>query len=333
MTTLITLALCASASGQKLDAMSRIALQQMKQDATSSISEGNSCAKGMKASSLRTANSETIKAVVKLQRGTDVSVLTDHGFSATSLCSDFAIVQTTIDSLSVLSNLEAVERISIAQRKMELMLNHANALTGVDKIHEGFSSKAEDRLGCSDERTTFTGKGVMIGILDNTYSFSGMKGTSMSSPYMAGVAALWLEANPNLSHQEIKEIAMQTAINDDACNEGNHFINEGRQAGAGKIGAYAGLKYILNENEATLIQTPKEKSFLIHTVDSDTFEAYQAGATSMTATLYNIGGKTIRSIKLQGNTIQVNTANMPKGIYLLKVNSDKGIHSQKIAIQ
>ena len=102
----------------------------------------------------------------------------------------------------------------------------------------------------------------------------------MSAPYMAGVAALWLEANPKLTHQEIKEIAMQTAINDDACNEGNHFINEGRQAGAGKIDAYAGLKYILNENEATLIQTPKEKSCIIHTVDSDTFEAYQAGATT-----------------------------------------------------
>ena len=726
MTTLITLALCASASGQKLDAMSRIALQQMKQDATSSISEGSSCAKGLKASTLRTANSETIKAVVKLQRGTDVSILTEQSFSATPLCSDFAIVRTSLDSLSILSDLPAVERISIAQHKMELMLNHANALTGVDKIHEGLLSKSEDRIGCSDERTPFTGKGVMIGILDsgfdpnhamfldengksrfkvikkdsnnpitdqesinnfttdykksthgthvcgiaagsfdsedfqlkgvatkadlamgpvpnsvadleyikylaeyckernerlvinmsfgdalgphdgsdifsqaitqliedydivvcisagnesekhtvakhtftndndvmkvlydlregnnqisnfmttsndtpinmnivavnkktmeivkrypaiidgqaqginiddeyikgkitiaeekihdglkgylvnsdyiyeldgyaigfelegqasqnvscyadnfkpfitnvsdwsnsltsngtisntacakgmivvgsynsassinykngtsttlkiqhgedwgndigdisyyssfgtlsdgkilphicapgsilessfnryctinsskktitrttawngNTYSFSGMKGTSMSAPYMAGVAALWLEANPKLTHQEIKEIAMQTAINDDACNEGNHFINEGRQAGAGKIDAYAGLKYILGENEATLVKTPVEKTFLFSRTSSTSYEVFQAGATSMTATLYNIGGKTIRSIKSQGNTIQVNTANMPKGIYLLKVSSDKGIHSQKIAIR
>lgn len=724
MTTLITLALCASASGQKLDAMSRIALQQMKQDATSSISEGSSCAKGLKASTLRTANSETIKAVVKLQRGTDVSILTEQSFSATPLCSDFAIVRTSLDSLSILSDLPAVERISIAQHKMELMLNHANALTGVDKIHEGLLSKSEDRIGCSDERTPFTGKGVMIGILDSgfdpnhpmfldkegksrfkliktadgklltteeeianfttdtqynshashvagiaagcyegeafqlkgvateadlamgpmslevsnleylkylgeyckehnqrlvvnmsfgqnvgphdgsdlytqalneiikeydivacmsagnqanlqivqkktlteedkemkciynttvsidyigqyittssdtpidmdivivkartgeikhsypiivkgeaqeintndeymkahiyvaeetihdnlkgytiksddakavmsgcrigyvikgesgqsitcynnsacpfylnvkgwannltsegtilneacgtetiivgayvsnekaTFKQSGERsiysnyktsygcslndilasssfgttyrgetlphictpgayiesaanryeigstslskiitngnseipfcykmGTSMSSPYMAGVAALWLEANPKLTHQEIKEIAMQTAINDDACNEGNHFINEGRQAGAGKIDAYAGLKYILGENEATLVKTPVEKTFLFHRTSSTSYEVFQAGATNMTATLYNIGGKTICSIKSQGNTIQVNTANMPKGIYLLKVSSDKGIHSQKIAIR
>ena len=158
-------------------------------------------------------------------------------------------------------------------------------------------------------------------------------GTSMSSPYMAGVAAIWLEANPTLTHQEIKEIAMKTAINDEACNEGNHFINEGRQAGAGKLNAFAGLKYILEENEATLINTPQEKSFLIRKISQDTFEAYQAGATSMTATLYNIEGKMVATQKEQGNTIHINTTDCSKGIYLLKIASNKGIYPQKVAIR
>ena len=724
MTTLITLALCANASGQKLDAMSRIALQQMKQDATSSITEGNSCAKGMKASQPRTANSETVKAVVKLQRGTNVSVLTEQGFSATPLCSDFATVRTSTDSLSILSDLPAVERISIAQHKMELMLNHANALTGVDKIHEGLDYGQDDRLNSIYDQRTFTGKGVMIGILDsgfdpnhpmfldkngksrfkliktadgkllttaeeitnfttdtqynshashvagiaagkyegtdfqlqgvateadlamgpmslevsnleylkylgeyckahnqrlvvnmsfgqnvgphdgsdlytqalneiikeydivacmsagnqanlqivqkktlteedkemkciynttvsincidqyittssntpidmdivlvrlktgeikksypiiiqdqtqdlivddeymkghiyvasdaihdglkgfsiksedadmvlsgcrigyvikgengqglasynssvcpyylktkgwnenvtsngsilneacgletiivgayisnetatfekigertiyNTYStsygcsthdiltsssfgttynqenlphicapgayiesaanryetynsslsrtitdnsltipFCYKMGTSMSSPYMAGVAALWLEANPNLTHQEIKKIAMQTALNDDACNEGNHFINEGRQAGAGKIDAYAGLKYILGENETTLVKTPEEKTFLIRRTSSTSYEVFQAGATTVTATLYNMEGKVITTAQESGNSTHISIPTDSKGIYVLKVSSNKGIHTQKLAIQ
>ena len=125
----------------------------------------------------------------------------------------------------------------------------------------------------------------------------------MSAPYMAGIAALWLEANPLLTHQEIKEIAMKTAINDKACNEDNHFIDEGRQAGAGKIDAYAGLMYILNENETTLIKTPEEKSFLIRQIANGTYEAYQAGATTMSATLYNMDGKVIASNNSNGNTI------------------------------
>ena len=160
-----------------------------------------------------------------------------------------------------------------------------------------------------------------------------MKGTSMSAPYMAGVAALWLEANPLLTHQEIKEIAMKTAINDKACNEDNHFIDEGRQAGAGKIDAYAGLMYILNENETTLIKTPEEKSFLIRQIANGTYEAYQAGATTMSAILYNMDGKEITSNNSNGNTISINTGNANKGIYLLKVSTGKFSHTQKIVIR
>ena len=126
---------------------------------------------------------------------------------------------------------------------------------------------------------------------------------------------------------------MKTAINDKACNEDNHFINEGRQAGAGKIDAYAGLKYILGENETTLIKTPEEKSFLIRQIANGSYEAYQAGATSMSATLYNMDGKVMASSNSNGNTITISTSNAHKGIYLLKVNSSKGSHTQKIVIR
>lgn len=84
------------------------------------------------------------------------------------------------------------------------------------------------------------------------YDFCAMKGTSQASPYMAGVAALWLEANPNLTHEEIKEIATKTANNDYLCEEGNYFHDQGKQAGAGKVNALAGIEYIINENSVVL---------------------------------------------------------------------------------
>ena len=92
---------------------------------------------------------------------------------------------------------------------------------------------------CMTKTDTYKGK---------EYSFCAMKGTSQASPYMAGVAALWLEANPNLTHEEIKEIAQKTANNDSYCKEENYFAAQGKQAGAGKINALAGLEYILNDN-------------------------------------------------------------------------------------
>lgn len=167
----------------------------------------------------------------------------------------------------------------------------------------------------------------------NPYAFCAMSGTSMSSPYMAGVAALWLEANPKLSHQQIREIAMKTATNDNECNEGNHFFGEGRQAGAGKLNAYAGLMYILNENSTTLIETPTEKSFLVRSLTPTEYEAFVAGATSLSATLYNMDGKVVNSNSESGNTITISTANLTKGVYVLKVNSNNKSHQMKIAVK
>ena len=92
-------------------------------------------------------------------------------------------------------------------------------------------------------------------------------------------------------------------------------------------------KYILNENETTLIKTPEEKSFLIRQIANGTYEAYQAGATTMSATLYNMDGKVIASNNSNGNTISINTSNANKGIYLLKVSTGKFSHTQKIVIR
>ena len=91
--------------------------------------------------------------------------------------------------------------------------------------------------------------------------------------------------------------------------------------------------YILNENETTLIKTPEEKSFLIRQIANGTYEAYQAGATTMSATLYNMDGKVITSNNCNGNTISINTSNANKGIYLLKVSTGKFSHTQKIVIR
>lgn len=46
---------------------------------------------------------------------------------------------------------------------------------------------------------------------DRTDYWGPMQGTSMSSPFTAGVAALWLQANPDLNGKDIREIAIATA--------------------------------------------------------------------------------------------------------------------------
>lgn len=65
-------------------------------------------------------------------------------------------------------------------------------------------------------------------------------GTSMSSPAAAGIIALWLQANPNLTREDIIEILANTCDYDEYCEASPYRF------GYGKINAKRGIDYILN---------------------------------------------------------------------------------------
>lgn len=80
---------------------------------------------------------------------------------------------------------------------------------------------------------------AVIEAADGSRSYYGpVRGTSMSSPFMAGVAALWLEAKPNFSPAEVRELAISTAValDDDYSRS---------RSGAGCVDALGGLSELL----------------------------------------------------------------------------------------
>ena len=74
------------------------------------------------------------------------------------------------------------------------------------------------------------------------YAIWTMSGTSMSSPITAGVIALWLQANPNLTPEDIKGIIERTSHQPEPEFSG---IDKNVYYGWGEIDAYAGLLDIL----------------------------------------------------------------------------------------
>ncbi|PGS49639.1 S8 family serine peptidase [Bacillus sp. AFS041924] len=93
---------------------------------------------------------------------------------------------------------------------------------------------------------------------DYQYAYQRLSGTSMASPYTAGVAAVMLQANPNLQPEDIKSILMNTA--DDLKKTYSVF-----EVGAGRIDPYkavhTGMEIevidktpIINNGEETSIQ-------------------------------------------------------------------------------
>lgn len=73
-----------------------------------------------------------------------------------------------------------------------------------------------------------------------TYGWNANSGTSMSSPCAAGVIALWLQANPKLTPQDVMGIISHTSRHPDTS-----LSYPNNQYGYGEINAYAGLLDIL----------------------------------------------------------------------------------------
>ena len=79
------------------------------------------------------------------------------------------------------------------------------------------------------------------------YLYGRMSGTSMATPMVAGIVALWMQAATEcgkvLSLSEVKQIMKETAIKDWWVTDGPNATHFGN----GKIDALAGIKYILEE--------------------------------------------------------------------------------------
>ena len=80
------------------------------------------------------------------------------------------------------------------------------------------------------------GNGIISTQIDNRYRV--LTGTSMAAPHVAGLAALMLSKRPALTHEEIRQILINTA---DTVAEDDSNVNDPKLVGAGTVNAYRAL--------------------------------------------------------------------------------------------
>lgn len=104
----------------------------------------------------------------------------------------------------------------------------------------------------------------------------------MACPAAAGIVALWMQAKPTLTVNEINTILKETCVNDEwTTNTANIPSGNKVQAGYGKIDVLAGLKRILGTDG-------------IETISADGHrEATPATMYSTDAPVYNMMGQRV----------------------------------------
>ena len=149
------------------------------------------------------------------------------------------------------------------------------------------------------------------------YIWSGMAGTSMSSPSVAGIVALMLEANPALSPAEVKEILLATARNDELTGPLVERDSMSDEWGAGKVNALAAVNMALSRVD---IHAADGKWYgkslqVFPNPATDRLTILTGRQTPEEVVLYTIEGREVaRKTIVMEATIDI--SHLPKGIYV-----------------
>ncbi len=163
----------------------------------------------------------------------------------------------------------------------------------------------------------------------NQYGY--MQGTSMASPFVAGIVATWLQAYPQLTPEQLHEIVQNTARKD-------NFTATAPDSnwGYGKINALDGLRQCIEKQETGCVSIGMPFDGTVRIADGNIVLGF-ARDTQATLGITSMTGSTLFSKQLgkrsAGETLSVAVPQLPKGVYLLSVKTPTATKTFKFVWQ
>jgi hypothetical protein len=150
-------------------------------------------------------------------------------------------------------------------------------------------------------------------------------GTSMASPVVAGIAALYYECNPNANYQDIIDAVVDNAMADQFTG-----ALPGLQFGHGKVNAYG----VITDCEALLsVNDPNgnSKDFKVFPNPSTGQFTIRSSQTIQSVEVYSLSGQIIKSIPMSGGSAadqyNIDLSGISSGLYVLKAIDLEGSYN------
>lgn len=151
-----------------------------------------------------------------------------------------------------------------------------------------------------------------------TYAWTVCSGTSSASPMVAGIIALWLQANPNLTPQDIKDVIRRTSTHPDPTIDYPNAIY-----GYGEIDAYAGLLDVLSLSGIEAISKSQPEGVRFTVADGNLKLHFAETGADAEVLVFNTSGQKVyaESLSSVGKTETISLSHLPKGVYAVQINS------------
>ena len=171
-----------------------------------------------------------------------------------------------------------------------------------------------DALDYGDPTELLSGVATVEG---KDYPYAWAAGTSMACPMVSGIIALWLEADPTLTIDDIRDIIKKTSRMDADMLEADPV-----KVGAGKIDAYEGLKEVLRRKDESGVKgvTADYNRLVVSQAGERGVKVFLAGAKTLKTEVFTMAGVKVLEQNTNGDETLIDLSGKNKGSYVIRVN-------------